>query len=47
MVRGDFSKTNTQVIGVDEADIVKTDGKYHYYYNQTESAVYIIATSKS
>ena len=24
----DFSKTNTQVNGVDEADIVKTDGKY-------------------
>src|SRR3989338_1153821 len=26
----DFSKTNIQVEGVDEADIVKTDGKYIY-----------------
>lgn len=26
----DFSKTNIQVFGVDEADIVKTDGKYIY-----------------
>ncbi len=27
---GDHSETNTQVKGVDEADIVKTDGKYLY-----------------
>lgn len=27
----DFSKTNVQVEGVDEADIVKTDGNYIYY----------------
>ena len=26
----DYSKTNTQVEGVDEADIIKTDGKYTY-----------------
>ncbi len=26
----DFSKTNTQVAGVDEADIIKNDGKYIY-----------------
>lgn len=26
-----FSKTNVQVSGVDEADIIKTDGKYIYY----------------
>lgn len=26
----DFSKTNIQVAGVDEADIIKTDGKYIY-----------------
>ena len=30
----DFSKTNTQVEGVDEADIVKTDGKYIYVLSQ-------------
>ena len=28
---GDYSETNTQVRGVDEADVVKTDGKYIYY----------------
>lgn len=28
--RGDYSKTNIQVEGVDEADIVKTDGEYVY-----------------
>ena len=27
----DYSKTNVQVAGVDEADITKTDGKYIYY----------------
>jgi len=27
----DFSQTNVQVAGVDEADIIKTDGKYVYY----------------
>ena len=27
---GDFSTTNIQVAGVDEADIIKTDGKYIY-----------------
>jgi len=30
------------VLGVDESDIVKTDGKYHYYYNETKKAVYIV-----
>lgn len=30
-VNGDYSRTNTQVAGVDEADIVKTDGKNIYY----------------
>ena len=28
---GDYSTTNVQVAGVDEADILKTDGKYIYY----------------
>jgi len=27
----DYSETNTQVAGVDEADIIKTDGQYIYY----------------
>jgi uncharacterized secreted protein with C-terminal beta-propeller domain len=29
-------------LGVDESDIVKTDGKYHYYYNETQKAVFIV-----
>ncbi len=43
----DFSKTNTQVSGVDESDIVKTDGKYIYYYNETKKAVFIVETNKA
>ncbi|NCD00541.1 hypothetical protein EOL94_00360 [bacterium] len=33
-VSGDYSKTNIQVEGVDEADIVKTDGKNIYTVNK-------------
>lgn len=36
----DFSRTNIQVEGVDEADIVKTDGKYIYLIAQNQ--VFII-----
>lgn len=36
----DYSKTNVQVENVDEADIVKTDGKYIYYV--TQGMTYII-----
>lgn len=36
----DFSTTNIQVEGVDEADIIKTDGKYIYYVNS--NLLYII-----
>ncbi len=36
----DYSKTNVQVEGVDEADIVKTDGKYIYIVSG--QSVYII-----
>ena len=36
----DYSQTNTQVDNVDEADIVKTDGKYIYYVAQEK--VYIV-----
>lgn len=42
----DFSQTNTQVAWVDESDIVKTDGRYHYYYNQTRWAIYIVDTAQ-
>jgi len=41
----DIYQTNTQVLWVDEADIVKTDGNYHYYYNQTQQAVFIVEVS--
>ena len=36
----DYSKTNTQVENVDEADIVKTDGEYIYYVSNRK--VYIV-----
>lgn len=38
----DFSKTNTQVEWVDESDIVKTDWKYIYYFNDKDKYVYIV-----
>lgn len=38
-----FSTTNTQVQGVDEADIVKTDGKYIYYI--TKNTIRIVRCS--
>ncbi len=43
-----YSTTNIQVEGVDEADIVKTDGKYIYiatnnvYYSASQNSVYIV-----
>lgn len=37
----DFSETNIQVKWVDESDIIKTDWKYIYYYNQNDKYVYI------
>lgn len=36
---GDYSTTNVQVQGVDEADIVKTDGEYIYQVNKGRIAV--------
>lgn len=42
-----FSETNTQVEGVDESDIIKTDGKYIYYYNQTNQSVYILKAAST
>ncbi len=31
VLEGSYSKTNVQTVGIDEADIIKTDGKYIYY----------------
>ncbi|MDO4720251.1 MAG: beta-propeller domain-containing protein [Peptostreptococcaceae bacterium] len=41
----DFSRTNIQVEGIDEPDIVKTDGKYIYYLK--EDKILIVETRKS
>ena len=43
----DYSKTNTQVKWVDESDIIKTDWKYVYYYNQSQKLIYIIDTTSN
>lgn len=40
---GDYSKTNIHEKGVDEADIVKTDGKY-IYIAETSGTVHIVET---
>jgi len=37
---GDFSKTNIQVEGVDEADVVKTDGNYLYLVSNYTLIIY-------
>lgn len=42
----DYSKTNVQVNGVDEADIVKTDGKYIYCISFEKQKVFIVAVDK-
>ena len=38
----DFSTTNIQVAGVDEADAVKTDGNYLYMVGNNSQAIYIL-----
>lgn len=40
----DYSTTNTQVAGVDEADIVKTDG--NYIYSIKDNYIYIVKVDK-
>ncbi len=37
-----YSKTNVQVVGVDEADVVKTDGYFIYLLNNAKKTVYVI-----
>jgi inhibitor of cysteine peptidase len=44
---GDYSTTNVQVRGVDEADIVKTDGKYLYQINNQEIIIIDAKTPES
>ena len=42
----DYSKTNVQVQGIDEADIVKTDGKYIYYSGIDNTIVIVEANEQ-
>lgn len=44
--KGNHSETTTQVEGVSEADIVKTDGEYIYYLNPTTGILRIIKAGK-
>lgn len=41
MAGGDYSGTNVQVAGIDEADVIKTDGKYVYAVSREN--VYIVS----
>ena len=47
MSKDDFSDTTEQVEGVGEADIVKTDGKYIYYINDTQLNIFTANGEKS
>lgn len=40
----DFSQTNIQKIWVDEPELIKTDGKYFFYYNETTHKISIVAS---
>lgn len=41
----DFSQTNNQVSWVDESDIIKTDWKYIYYFNDSDNYIYIVSAN--
>ncbi len=43
----DYSKTNTQVEGIDEGDIVKTDGKYIYVLKKSKELLILSADGKN
>lgn len=42
-----FSETNVQVDGIDEADIIKTDGQYFYVFDMNRNAIYIVSAKGS
>ena len=44
---GDYSGTNIQVLGVDELDTVKTDGKYIYTVNQNKVIITLVYPADS
>ncbi|MCH5273940.1 MAG: beta-propeller domain-containing protein [Lachnospiraceae bacterium] len=41
-----YSQTNVQVEGIDEADIIKTDGSYLYIFNANRSEIYIVGVNR-
>ena len=41
----DYSTTNVQVAGVDEADLVKTDGQYIYAASTSQNQIYALSAS--
>lgn len=43
----EFSETNVQVEGIDEGDIIKTDGQYFYVYDMNRNAIYIVSAKGS
>ncbi len=43
----DFSETNVQVEGIDEADIIKTDGQYFYVFDLNRNSIYIVSAKGS
>ncbi|MCL4202139.1 MAG: beta-propeller domain-containing protein [Pirellulaceae bacterium] len=47
VVTADFSGTNVQVAGVDEGDLIKTDGRYLYVARQDEFSVVDVRTPES
>lgn len=42
-INNGYGETNTQVVGVDEADIIKNDGKYIYILNRNNNKLKIIS----
>ncbi len=43
----EFSGTNVQVEGIDEADIIKTDGQYFYVFDMNRNSIYIVSAKDS
>lgn len=43
----EFSETNVQVEGIDEADIIKTDGQYFYLFDLNRNSIYIVSAKGS
>ncbi|MGN1168446.1 MAG: beta-propeller domain-containing protein [Lachnospiraceae bacterium] len=45
-VSGDYSETNLREAGIDEADIVKTDGRYLYVMKENGKEISVVDTEK-